>query len=1186
MIGFLFSSFHLAGRVVGAGSEQSASGTFDAAVNYQCVFIMIFCSYRYFFTENMKIQGVLIIFLLLSLGAGELRAGTGLPVSGPGDSAAEFGKKELQARIDALNKRQGVDEALKTKVLAIYQEAGDNLENKEKFAEREADYREALKTAPVEARRLQKDVDALQQKAARSKNEDWDSIPTEELEQRLIIEKSKMAGLVEQIKKKETEFVEQNSRPQLIREEIVAAKQAIETDQAHLTAPAAGLAPALESEARQALLRTAIARRNAELKMLEAEALSNPVRADLLKIELQWLELKRNELGPVLETVEGLLAERRQKEAQEIQNALSQAEKELAGKHPLIQQITRENLQYTRDLQDINSKTEKFAELKNTIDAAAVNIGNDFKSAEKKISLAGLSPALGRILREQRRNLANQDRYLLLADNLQDDTATASLEQFKIDDQLRRLANLDAELRDLMRTQVDPLLPVDQRMRIQAELRVLLNSKKDLLNRLSVTYAAYLRTLGDYDFARQQMESQVDKFASFLDQRLLWVPSSEPVNLVFFAGLYESAQWLLSPSNWMGVIKDLWASALNRPFLAMLAVLALSVLPLGRSWAKPRLSSLLEKAEKIYADSFGNGLQALAYTLLVVIPVPALIYLAGWFLENAWQAADFSRAVGVGLKTAAVPLCLMQFFYRLFRADGVAIKHFQWQKANAQSVRRHLGWIRYIVVPGVFTVYCAGASKSSIYGDSLGRLALIAVMIAMAVFFNRILRPDKGLPSSHMLTYPEGWVARLRYIWYPAASLLPLIVVGFAVAGYYLSAVELQQKLVVTMRFAFGLIVIHELAMRWLTLANRQLAIKNARQKRKAAMQSEKAAAPAGGEDPMLPIDEQLIDIPKINAQTIKLMRVLIAFAVLAGAGIIWQDILPAFSFLERVALWQHLDKVDGQEVYLPVTLANLLLAGLYIFVTVVAVRNFSGVMELLIFRRLSVEAGVRYAINQLAGYGLIAAGFIVVANELGGSWSQVQWLVAALGVGLGFGLQEIFANLVSGIILLFERPVRVGDTVTIGDVTGKVARIQMRATTLIDWDQKELIVPNKTFITSQLINWSLTDATTRVVIPVGIAYGSNVEEAHQLMLDTVKSTPLVLADPEPSVLFVGFGENSLNFSIRIFVSELSHRLQATHNIHLRLEQVFREHRITIPFPQREVHIRPAGAVQLQEKPA
>ncbi|TXL05692.1 hypothetical protein BMR09_09645, partial [Methylococcaceae bacterium CS3] len=113
------------------------------------------------------------------------------------------------------------------------------------------------------------------------------------------------------------------------------------------------------------------------------------------------------------------------------------------------------------------------------------------------------------------------------------------------------------------------------------------------------------------------------------------------------------------------------------------------------------------------------------------------------------------------------------------------------------------------------------------------------------------------------------------------------------------------------------------------------------------------------------------------------------------------------------------------------------------------------------IFRNLEVEAGSRYAINQLAKYILITLGFISVANELGGRWEQVQWLVAALTVGLGFGLQEIFANMVSGIILLFERPIRVGDTVTVDNISGRVMRIQMRATTIMDWDHKELKFPN-----------------------------------------------------------------------------------------------------------------------------
>ena len=460
------------------------------------------------------------------------------------------------------------------------------------------------------------------------------------------------------------------------------------------------------------------------------------------------------------------------------------------------------------------------------------------------------------------------------------------------------------------------------------------------------------------------------------------------------------------------------------------------------------------------------------------------------------------------------------------------------------------------------------------HSDNLGRLALIISMIAMAVFWRAGYSTLTVVYyKDYINTNPEGWINKLRYIWYPAVICIPVVIIGFAVAGYYLSALELQEQLIASLRLIFLVVIIHALVIRWLTLVNRQLAIKNARQKRKAAFLTEKQPA-AGGEDPVLPVDEQLIDIPKINAQTIRLLNVFIGFSLIVGFWIIWKNILPAFSFLERIVLWQHLVTIDNQKSYQPVTLTNLMLAGLYFFIAVVSVRNFSGVMELLVFRRLAIEAGGRYAVNQLAKYTLVAIGFISIANELGGSWSQVQWLVAALSVGLGFGLQEIFANMVSGIILLFERPIRVSDTVTIGTVTGKVSRIQMRATTLIDWDQKEHVVPNKTFITSQLVNWTLSDTITRVVIPVGIAYGSDVELAHKVMLDTVLSTPLVLAEPAPSVLIVGFGENSLTFSIRIFVSELSNRLPVTHDLYIRLEKALREHKIEIPFPQRDIHIR------------
>lgn len=1088
-------------------------------------------------------------------------------------SKLDVTKEALKAKIAAFNARQGLDEAAKSKILSLYQAAEDNLNNLERFNAQAILFKASTNKAPDETKKLQKEIEQALAKASKQKIEDFNSIPTAELEQRFIIEKSKISNLDEELKKLESELSTQNSRPQLIREELLSAQQDIESAQKQLQLPSSKPDAKLDTEAQQLLLKTLVQARSAEIKMLEVEAVSNPVRVDRLKAQVQLVDLQKNALMQIAGEVENVLSVRRQQEAKEMQDALSQAEKELSGKHILIQKTTRENIEYSGYLQTITAKIEQYTDQKTKIEAQASTIEADFKSAEKKISLAGLSPALGKILREQRRNLSTQAELELQSQTTQNETALTSLEQFKVEDALDQLPDIDSTLKNMMQ-EVDDNLPVEQRMMVQAELRVLLNNKKELLNKLLVADTTYLRILGDFDFARQQMATQAQKFAAYLDERLLWVPSSEPINTDFITGLYRSTKWLLSPINWMTAIADILKLTIKHPFLVFLGLISLTGLHLCKKWAKQQLAEIPGKVEKIYTDSFSYTLKALAYSLLLVLPLPLLIAGLGWFLSHHIEIDDFSKSLGAGLRGAATPLFFIQFFYQLFAPKGIARTHFQWQKANAGLARQQIAWLRFVIVPTAFLINSTGASAQTIYSDNLGRLALIISMLAIAWFLARMLNPSTGLLSDYIAVRPISWVARLRFVWYAVACCTPLVIIGFAVAGYYLSALELQQQLIITIRMVILTIIVHEMVFRWLTLVNRQLAIKNARQKRKTAVLADKQILAPGGEDPILPIDEQQIDIPKINAQTIKLLNVFIGFSLIIGFWVIWKNILPAFSFLERIVLWQHLVNIEGQENYQPVTLINLLLAGLYSFIIVVSVRNLSGVMELLIFSRLSIEAGSRYAANQLSKYLLVAIGFVSVANELGGSWSQVQWLVAALSVGLGFGLQEIFANMVSGIILLFERPIRVGDTVTIGTVTGKVSRIQMRATTLIDMDQKDLIVPNKTFITSQLTNWSLTDAVTRIVIPVGIAYGSDVELAHKVMLDTVRSTPLVLTEPEPCVLFVEFGESAMNFSIRVFVSELGNRLPVTHALHVRLEHALREHKITIPFPQRDVNFR------------
>jgi potassium efflux system protein len=204
--------------------------------------------------------------------------------------------------------------------------------------------------------------------------------------------------------------------------------------------------------------------------------------------------------------------------------------------------------------------------------------------------------------------------------------------------------------------------------------------------------------------------------------------------------------------------------------------------------------------------------------------------------------------------------------------------------------------------------------------------------------------------------------------------------------------------------------------------------------------------------------------------------------------------------------------------------------------------------------------------------------GIIAFLSTLGLRWDRLQWLVAALGVGIGFGLQEIIANFISGLLILFEKPIRVGDVVTVGDSSGQVIRIEIRATTIRDFDGKELLVPNKEFVTGRLLNWTLSNTDIRMSLEVGIAYGSDVRKAVAILEDILVNHELILDKPEPDVLFREFGDNSLILLARYFFSDIEQRGYLLSDLHLKINDAFTEAGIVIAFPQIDVHFDPGSS--------
>jgi potassium efflux system protein len=291
------------------------------------------------------------------------------------------------------------------------------------------------------------------------------------------------------------------------------------------------------------------------------------------------------------------------------------------------------------------------------------------------------------------------------------------------------------------------------------------------------------------------------------------------------------------------------------------------------------------------------------------------------------------------------------------------------------------------------------------------------------------------------------------------------------------------------------------------------------------------------------------------------------------GVWIIWSDVLPAFVYLNKITLWHHSAVINGDTRQVPLTLADALLALLIAIGTIVAARRFPALLEIILLQLFHLSPGGRYTLITLARYLIAGAGAVLVVSMLGGSWGQVQWLVAALGVGIGFGLQEIVANFISGLIILFERPIRVGDYVSVGDTDGHVTRIQIRATTILTRDRKELLVPNKEFITGRLLNWSLSDQVTRVVIAVGVAYGCDVERAMDLITETARENPHVLPDPPPFTGFEGFGDNALTLNLRCFIDSIEYRLSTISELHQAINRKLNAAGIVIAYPQRDLHL-------------
>ncbi|MCP5228860.1 mechanosensitive ion channel domain-containing protein [Accumulibacter sp.] len=723
---------------------------------------------------------------------------------------------------------------------------------------------------------------------------------------------------------------------------------------------------------------------------------------------------------------------------------------------------------------------------------------------------------------------------------------------------------------------VTPALPDALWPQFEAAARPLLGEQQVLLASLDELQGQLLQALQASDAAALELAQRTQAARTELTRLLFWVPAQPSLQTI--SELSRSWAWMTSAANWRAAAVALAGQLAWRPFWPTLTLLLAGALFLARKRLQGKLVVLAPGTANSERYWIGYTVTALVITMALALPGPLVLWTAAKLLAAAPDAQRFALALAAALMVSAKLLLALSAFAWLLDRRGVAGGHFGWDESLLSFSGHALRRFCLIFVPLLFVVALNGLDHAPYANrESIGRMSLTLAMLVVAIFVIRMLRRQSPLSQRLRERAPRSWAVRLHALWFGTAVAVPLAIAALSAAGYFVAAGYFFAHTLMSLFLVLGAVALYGLIALWVQLERRRLrrhqALEALRQARAAAAEGDEEASEVA--EPAPP----RLDIAAISEQTRSLLDLFITLLLLGGIWWVWKDGLPALSVITDFPLWTYHSTVDGKNITLPLTVGKLFLAVVVGVVTAVAVRNVGALLDIVLLQRFEVQADATYAIKVVTRYALAAVGMVSACSILGIAWGDVHWLIAAMGVGLGFGLQEIVANFVSGLIVLAERPIRIGDIVTVGDVTGTVARIRARATAVLDFDGKEVIIPNKAFITGSVVNWTLSNQNTRLLLKVGVAYGSEIALVQRVLLEVVQGNADVLQDPSPSVYFMDFGDSSLDFEVRAFVGSFDKRLRVTHELNLAIEAVLGEHGIEIPFPQRDLHVRSAPAL-------
>ena len=658
-----------------------------------------------------------------------------------------------------------------------------------------------------------------------------------------------------------------------------------------------------------------------------------------------------------------------------------------------------------------------------------------------------------------------------------------------------------------------------------------------------------------------EFNSTTSRLKTVINDHLFWLTSNQGISVEFFVNLYPTLILQLRD-----LTRYLSSETVIEETLTNYLKLLIPVIILGLIFQKAhpyfrRLSN--ELALRLDKDSDGYSItpKALFCHCFLILPKMIVITLIGAiFIFLILDRFEDQKHV-----TLLLALHLMCFLYmrQIMEPNSLMQRHFSMAPSIIKQNRMLVDQIWYVSIPMLTIANMREVEPNKISGDVIGYILMLLGFLYLTFF--AIVTVKRMLTQyTPTMTF---WALSIVGI------LTPLTIVIMLGLGYYYTVIQLLNRVAITLYIGFAYLIISNTLRRELYVAEIKI-LRKIRQK-VILNQDNDQQAHSNTNANSFGARFESFRLELVNNRAFKLFNAILLTISVYFMYLQWNDLAGVLTYLDKIYLWQNVNVVDGKTITSSLSFGDILLAIVIVIVAVVLNHNLPMLIERLFMLRSGVAAkSTSYTIKLITSYVITGLGIIFAAGALGISWDNLQWLVAALSVGLGFGLQEIFANFVSGLIILFERQIRVGDIVTISNLSGTVNKIRIRATTIVSFDNKEVVIPNRQFITTALTNWSLSNTVTKIEFAIGIAYDADPNKAKDILRGIIRRCRDLNREKKPVVFIKSLDASAVTIMCEVFVNEIGKRKAVYDYLSTETLRLFKDHNIEIPFDQLDVTIR------------